>query len=108
MVRTPLSVVARRRGALKGERSMRLTRLLAALAALPLALLPATAGSAAPPSPATYLALGDSVAAGVGAPSGLGYVPLLAADLAESRHCGQGQARGCPLRTDNRSAGRAA
>ena len=84
---------------------MRLPRLLAALAALPLALLPATAGSAAPPSPATYLALGDSVAAGVGAPSGLGYVPLLAADLAESRHCGQGQALGCRLETDNRSVG---
>jgi lysophospholipase L1-like esterase len=84
---------------------MRLTRVLAALAALPLALLPVTAGSAAPPSPATYLALGDSVAAGVGAPAGLGYVSLLAGDLAEARHCGQGQAVGCRIELDNRAVG---
>jgi lysophospholipase L1-like esterase len=81
-------------------------RVLAAVAAaLPLALLPAATGSAAPPSPATYLALGDSVAAGVGAPAGLGYVPLLATDLADARNCGQGQALGCRLVLDNRSVG---
>ena len=85
---------------------MRLTRVLAVLAAaLPLALLPTTIGSAAPPSPATYLALGDSVAAGTGAAPGLGYVPLLAADLAEARNCGQGQALGCRLELDNHSVG---
>ena len=84
---------------------MRLTRVLAALAALPLALLPTAVGQATPPSPATYLALGDSVAAGVGAPAGLGYVPLLASDLTAARHCGQGQALGCRLELDNRSVG---
>ena len=85
---------------------MRPMRVLAALAALPLALLPSAAGQAAPPSPATYLALGDSVAAGVGAaPDGLGYVPLLAADLADARNCGQGQALSCRIELDNRSVG---
>jgi lysophospholipase L1-like esterase len=84
---------------------MRLMRVLATIAALPLALLPATAGSAAPPSPATYLALGDSVAAGVGAPAGLGYVSLLAGELSDARNCGQGQALGCRLELDNRSVG---
>jgi len=84
---------------------MRLTRVLAALAALPLALLPAVSAQAAPPSPAGYLALGDSVAAGVGAPAGQGYVPLLASELAEARHCGQGQALGCRIEVDNRSVG---
>lgn len=84
---------------------MRLVRVLAALATLPLAPLPATAGSAAPPSPATYLALGDSVSAGVGAPAGLGYVPVLAGELAAARASGQGQALGCGLELDNRSVG---
>lgn len=84
---------------------MRLTRVLAALAVLPLAMLTTTAGQAAPPSPATYLALGDSVAAGVGAPAGLGYVPLLADELSDARNCGQGQALGCRLELDNRSVG---
>jgi lysophospholipase L1-like esterase len=85
---------------------MRLPRVLAAIAALPIALLPAAAGSAAPPSPATYLALGDSVAAGVGAaPDGLGYVDLLAADLADARNCGNGQALACRIELDNRSVG---
>ena len=63
---------------------MRLLRSLTVLAAaLPLALLPAVAGQAAPPAPATYLALGDSVAVGTGAtdPATRGYVPLLAAEL---------------------------
>lgn len=48
---------------------MRLTRIVAAAAAVPLALLPTTPAAAAPPSPATYLALGDSLPAGVGAPA---------------------------------------
>jgi lysophospholipase L1-like esterase len=83
---------------------MNLVRVLAAaaVAALPLALLPAGAASAAPPSPAVYLALGDSLPAGVGASPGQGYVPLLAADLAASRNCGRGQALGCRLVLDNR------
>ncbi len=48
--------------------------------------------------PSTYVALGDSVAAGVGAatPSG-GYVPLLRARLAEQLGCGRSPAPGCPL-----------
>lgn len=84
---------------------MRLTRVLATLAALPLALLPSAVGQAAPPSPATYLALGDSVAAGAGAPAGLGYVPLLAGELSDARNCGQGEALGCRIELDNRSVG---
>jgi lysophospholipase L1-like esterase len=84
---------------------MRLTRVLAAFAALPFALLATTAGQAAPPSPATYIALGDSVAAGAGAPAGLGYVPLLAGELSDARNCGEGQAVGCRLELDNRSVG---
>lgn len=84
---------------------MRLMRVLAAVAALPLALLPVSAGQAAPPSPATYLALGDSVAAGVGAPEGLGYVEVLAGQLSDARNCGTGQALGCRLELDNRSVG---
>jgi lysophospholipase L1-like esterase len=85
---------------------MRRTRVLAALALLPLVLLPSAAGRAAPPSPATYLALGDSVAAGVGAaPDGLGYVPLLAGELADAGKCGEGQALGCRIELDNRSVG---
>ena len=86
------------------EKLMHLARIIAAaaVAALPLALLPAGAASAAPPSPATYLALGDSLPAGVGAGPGLGYVPLLAADLSASRNCGRGQALGCRLVLDNR------
>ena len=82
---------------------MRLVHVVAAAAAVPLALLPTTAGVASPPSPATYLALGDSLPAGVGAPPGLGYVPLLAADLADSRGCGEGTALGCRIELDNRA-----
>jgi lysophospholipase L1-like esterase len=82
---------------------MHLTRILAAVAALPLALVPAAAGVAAPPPPATYLALGDSLPAGVGAAPGQGYVPLLAAELVASRHCGGGQALGCRLELVNRA-----
>jgi lysophospholipase L1-like esterase len=59
----------------------RLLRALTALSTLPLAVLPATVSHAAAP-PATYLALGDSVAAGVGASRPeLGYVPLVAGAL---------------------------
>jgi lysophospholipase L1-like esterase len=82
---------------------MHLSRILAAVAAVPLALMPVAAGVPAPPSPATYLALGDSVPAGVGAAPGKGYVPLLAAELVASRHCGAGQALGCRLELDNRA-----
>ncbi len=58
----------------------------------------------APPPPAiTYLALGDSVAAGVGASrADLGYVPLVA-DALNRRHCGTDQALGCPLESINMS-----
>ena len=51
-----------------------------------------------PAGPSTYVALGDSVAAGVGAatPSG-GYVPLLRDRLAEQLGCARAQAPGCPL-----------
>jgi lysophospholipase L1-like esterase len=84
---------------------MRLMRVLPAVAALPLALLPASAGSAAPPSPATYVALGDSVPAGATVPPGSGYVPLLADALADARGCGQGEALGCRLEVDNRAVG---
>ena len=75
---------------------------LAPLALLPIALVPTAAGAAAP-LPATYLALGDSLPAGVGAaPDGPGYVPLLAAQLAD-RSCGVGEALGCRLELDNRA-----
>ena len=67
-----------------------------ALLSLPLALLPAGVSAAAPLPPATYLALGDSVAAGVGASRpGLGYVPLVADALRGARQCGDDQALGC-------------
>ena len=82
---------------------MRLLRPLTVLAAaLPLALLPAAAGQAAPPAPATYLALGDSVAFGTGAtaPATRGYVPLLAAEL-QGKGCGKGKAVGCRVDTVN-------
>jgi lysophospholipase L1-like esterase len=39
----------------------------------------------------------------VGAPQGLGYVPVLASELADARNCGEGQALGCRLELDNRS-----
>jgi lysophospholipase L1-like esterase len=63
---------------------MRPLRTLTVLAAvLPMALLPAATAQAAPPRSGTYLALGDSVAAGTGAsdPATKGYVALLADDL---------------------------
>ncbi len=65
---------------------MRLTWGLAMLVVLPLVLL-SSAGRTAFPLSGTYLALGDSVAAGAGAPGGLGYVPLLA-DLVERTDAG--------------------
>lgn len=69
---------------------------LACAAAMPLAVLPATVSSAAAPPPVTYLALGDSVAAGVGASRpGLGYVPLVADALRSARGCGDDQTLGC-------------
>lgn len=57
----------------------------------------------AAPAPSTYLALGDSVAAGVGAaaPATGGYVPLLAGLLSERLGCAEGAAPGCPLSVRN-------
>ena len=84
---------------------MRLLRCLTVLAAaLPLALLPAAPGQAAPPKPSVYLALGDSVAYGTGAadPMTQGYVPLLAADL-QGDGCGKGKGKavGCRVQLVN-------
>jgi lysophospholipase L1-like esterase len=82
---------------------VRLLRSLTVLAtALPLAFLPATTGHAAPPEPAVYLALGDSVAAGTGAtdPATRGYVGLLADDL-QGNGCGKGKAVGCRIELVN-------
>jgi lysophospholipase L1-like esterase len=74
-------------------------RLLALVAGLGLAVSAASTAVAAPPEPAVYLALGDSVAAGVGAvPSAEnGYVSVLYDTLVADRHCGQGSAVGCGL-----------
>jgi lysophospholipase L1-like esterase len=86
---------------------VRLLRSLAVLTvALPLTVLPAASGQAAPPAPATYLALGDSVAFGTGAtdPATQGYVPLLAAEL-QGKGCGKdkgkGKAVGCRVEVVN-------
>jgi lysophospholipase L1-like esterase len=72
--------------------------LIVVLAGLALAL-PTRAATAEAPEPAVYLALGDSVAAGVGAEPRAenGYVPVLYDTLTAARHCGGGQARGCRL-----------
>ena len=73
-----------------------LLRAITALATLPLAVLPAGISHAAPPPPATYLALGDSVAAGAGASRpGLGYVPLVADALSTARRCGDSGTLSC-------------
>jgi lysophospholipase L1-like esterase len=74
-------------------------RLLVLVAGLGLAVPVAATAAAAPPEPAVYLALGDSVAAGVGAvPSAEnGYVPVLHETLVAGRHCGQGTGVGCRL-----------
>lgn len=80
---------------------MRLSRFLTTVALVPLVLV-AAPSHAAPPPPSTYLALGDSVAAGVGASSPqLGYVPLLLEDLRDDRSCGKGRAIGCRLESVN-------
>ncbi len=74
----------------------RLLRAIVALSTLPLAVLPATAGHAAAPLPVTYLALGDSVAAGVGATRPeVGYVSRVADALRSARRCGDDQASSC-------------
>lgn len=72
----------------------------------------ATASASASPSPSpspvavtdpTVLALGDSVAAGVGAgdPASEGYVPVLAELLSERLGCDAGAVEGCPVRVRN-------
>jgi lysophospholipase L1-like esterase len=70
------------------------------LLVLPLAVIGSTPASAdAPPKPSIYLAMGDSVAVGVGAQPRAteGYVPELHAQLTAARHCGEGEALGCRL-----------
>jgi lysophospholipase L1-like esterase len=78
------------------------------------AVLVAPACASAPDSaeggagPSTYVALGDSVAAGTGAgePASEGYVPLLAQRLSATLGCGQdGRRPGCPLRLENLAVG---
>jgi lysophospholipase L1-like esterase len=69
---------------------------LAVLATLPLTVLLADVGHAAALPPATYLALGDSVAAGVGASRPeLGYVPRVADALRSARQCSSGSTASC-------------
>ena len=65
--------------------------------ALPVAAVLAAPASAASPQPSVYLALGDSVAAGVGAQPAAteGYVAELHGLLTAARRCGGGQALGC-------------
>jgi len=75
---------------------------LAAAAGLGVAVAVASAatatatGGGAPAAP-IQLALGDSVAAGVGAPPGQGYVEVLHETLTAGRECGDGRALGCSL-----------
>ena len=80
-----------------------LVTIAAATTLLPLAA--ATVSHAATPTPATtYLALGDSVAAGVGASRpDLGYVPLVADALRGALHCGADPGPGCPVQVINTS-----
>jgi lysophospholipase L1-like esterase len=61
------------------------------------------ADPASRPEPSLYLALGDSVAAGVGAtsPAQDGYVAVLHDTLTAARSCGTGTALGCRLDLDN-------
>lgn len=76
------------------------TMCLAAMAgALVAALLGTPATAAAPPPRPLYLAVGDSVAVGVGAqpPATEGYVPELHHLLTAEVPCGDGQALGCRL-----------
>lgn len=77
-----------------------LAALAAAAVAVPLVAAPSSAAPANRSSPALYLALGDSVAAGVGAPAGQGYVDLLGARLSEALDCNTGNAVAC-RRTEN-------
>ena len=81
------------------QRAVRTMRLAAVAGALVAALLGTPAMAAAPPPRPLYLALGDSVAAGVGAqpPATEGYVPELHDLLAAEVPCGDGQALGCRL-----------
>ncbi len=64
---------------------------------------PSASTSASGVGDPTYLALGDSVAAGVGAddPETGGYVPVLAGLLADRLGCGEGGAAGCPVQVQN-------
>ena len=80
------------------QRVVRTMRLAAVAGALVAALLGTPAIAAPPPRP-LYLALGDSVAAGVGAqpPATEGYVPELHDLLAAQVPCGDGHALGCRL-----------
>lgn len=59
----------------------------------------AASASPAPVTDPTYLALGDSVAAGTGArdPERLGYVPVLAGLLSDRSGCADGEGAGCPV-----------
>lgn len=78
----------------------RLRSLCFCLLVLPLFLIGSTqASAAAPRQPSIYLAMGDSLAVGVGAdnPKTEGYVPVLHAQLNAARPCGDGQALGCRL-----------
>ena len=81
------------------RRAVRTMRLAAVAGALVAALLGTPAVAAGPPPRGLYLALGDSVAAGVGAqpPATEGYVPELHHLLAAQVPCGDGQALGCRL-----------
>ena len=79
--------------------AVRTMRLAAVAGALVAALLGAPAVAAGPPPRGLYLALGDSVAAGVGAqpPATEGYVPELHDLLTAEVPCGGGQAPVCRL-----------
>ena len=81
------------------RRVVRTMRLAAVTGALVAALLGTPATAATPPPRPLYLALGDSVAAGVGAqpPATQGYVPELHDLLTAEVTCGNGQALGCRL-----------
>lgn len=81
--------------------------LLVACSSSPAAEEDGQAAPAPPPGPTTYLALGDSVAAGIGAelPARDGYVPLLAGLLSERLGCAQPDAPGCPVQLRNLAVG---
>jgi lysophospholipase L1-like esterase len=81
----------------------RLRSLCFCLLVLPLAVIGSPASAAAPPKPSIYLAMGDSVAVGIGAekPKKEGYVPVLNAQLNDARDCGEGPAPRCRLDLEN-------